>query len=100
MPVVDHLRIILTNEEVEVIKATKIPQNQRRELIDILRRKDKRLLPFKRLLRALLSDRVGQEWLANEIQTAYNREDMDAEFGRVSNALQPVAAHNCDAWQK
>uniref|UniRef100_A0A914WIS0 Uncharacterized protein n=1 Tax=Plectus sambesii TaxID=2011161 RepID=A0A914WIS0_9BILA len=100
MPVLDRLRVILTNEEIEIVEAVSIPQNQRCLLIDILRRKDKRLLPFKRLLRALLSDRVGQEWLANEIRMAYNRECMDAEFGRAATASLCVTANTFDSLQQ
>uniref|UniRef100_A0A914W7Q4 CARD domain-containing protein n=1 Tax=Plectus sambesii TaxID=2011161 RepID=A0A914W7Q4_9BILA len=99
MSVVDHLRVILTNEEVEIIKAIEISQNQRRELIDILRRKEKQQTPFKRLLRALSSDRVGQGWLANEIQAIYNQEDKVTEFGRVTNVLLSGAEID-DALQK
>uniref|UniRef100_A0A914X511 CARD domain-containing protein n=1 Tax=Plectus sambesii TaxID=2011161 RepID=A0A914X511_9BILA len=71
-PVLDHLSIILTNEEVEIIKAKPTRSSQSRELIDCLKRKGEQQQPFERLMEALSSYSVGQGWLGKEIQAKYD----------------------------
>uniref|UniRef100_A0A914X455 Protein kinase domain-containing protein n=1 Tax=Plectus sambesii TaxID=2011161 RepID=A0A914X455_9BILA len=89
-PVLDHLCVILTNEEVEVIKGKPTRASQSRELIDSLKRKGEQQKPFELLQEALSSYGVSQGWLAKEIQAKYNQLQADQPNREADNRIGSV----------